>query len=288
MIFFQAHRIAEAVRNGKTDDLKKLLAKGADANACEEYGRAPLELATLKGNIEAAVLLVDAGARPDMMYEDGTLLHVAAARGHIALAKLFLEKFPDMKSALDDAGNSPLHLAAEAGHAEMVTFLIDAGFDPALKNKGNRNALYLAQKKSHPDVIEILEAYHAENPLPRPAMPKAVMIALPAPAAADAVATDAGWHVLDEARIAHVHTDGAIGYKVTEVFNFAARERTRIYQNLATRAEAVESRDFDDIAEKAPLEDALGRLRAAGGTVDADAVHTRAIGKPARRGGYNA
>jgi len=283
MVFFQAHRIAEAIRYDRMDTLQKLLAKGADPNAHEEYGRMPLELAALKGNVTAAALLIAAGASADMIYQDGTLLHIAAARGNVALAKLFLEKFPDMKNGLDDGRNTPLHLAAAAGHAEMVTFLIDAGFDPAVKNAENRNALFMAQRKSHPDVIEILEAYHEKNPLPRPVLPRQI-----APAAVPAAAeqTPDGWHVLADDRIAHVTLDAAIGYKITEIFNFAARERTRLYHNLETRAESAESRDFDDIAEKAPLEDALERLRAAGRLVGADAVYTRGIGKPpARRSG---
>lgn len=290
MVFFQAHRIAEAIRYDRMDTLQKLLAKGADPNAHEEYGRMPLELAALKGNVTAAALLIAAGASADMIYQDGTLLHIAAARGNVALAKLFLEKFPDMKSGLDDGRNTPLHLAAAAGHAEMVTFLIDAGFDPAVKNAENRNALYMAQRKSHPDVIEILEAYHEKNPLPRPVLPRQIAEAAPqadtpaAPAAAGN--TTDGWHVLADDRIAHVTLDAAIGYKITEIFNFAARERTRLYHNLETRAESAESRDFDDIAEKAPLEEALERLRAAGRLVGADAVYTRGIGKPpARRSG---
>lgn len=215
------------------DTLQKLLAKGADPNAHEEYGRMPLELAALKGNVTAAALASGGG-----------------------------------------------------GHAEMVTFLIDAGFDPAAKNAENRNALYMAQRKSHPDVIEILEAYHEKSPLPRPVLLQQIAEAAPQAASAAAGNTPDGWHVLADDRIAHVTLDAAIGYKITEIFNFAARERTRLYHNLETRAESAESRDFDDIAEKAPLEEALERLRTAGRLVGADAVYTRGIGKPpARRSG---
>lgn len=277
MMFFQAHRIAEAIKNDRMDDLKKLLEKGADPNAREEYGRMPLELAVLRGNLPAVQLLIGAGASPEMAYEDGTLLHVAAARGFLDIARLLLQTFPGAVAKRDDGRNTALHLAAAAGHAEIVTFLIDAGFDPAEKNGNNRNALYLARKQSHPDVIEILEAYHAQNPLPKPALPRQIEAL---PETQDA-APD--WRKLSDERIARVTHDAAIGYRMTEIFNFAARERTRLYQNLETRAETAETRAFDEIAEKTPLEEALSQLRALGGTVEEDAVYSRSIGKPQAR-----
>jgi len=276
MVWFAASRIAEAIRQDRMDELQKLLGKGADPDAREEYGHMPLELAVMRGNLPAALLLIDAGASYAIAYGDSTLLHTAAERGDVPMAELLLEKFPDFAEEKDRAGNTPLHLAAQAGHAEMVTFLIDAGFDPAQKNAGNRTALYLAQAKSHPDVIEILEAYHQKNPLPKPVLPKQVVAApVPAPVAAES------WHRLSETRIAHVVFDDAIGYRTTEIFNFAARERTRLYQNVETRVETSETQQFDDLAEKAPIEDALARLRAEGSTVEEGAVYGRSLGKPA-------
>lgn len=273
MIFFQAHRISQAIQNGRMDDLEKLLGKGADPNAREEYGRMPLELAVLRGNLPAALLLIGAGASRDMAYEDGSLLHVAAARGYVKIAALLLEKFPDLAKEEDSGGNTPLHLAALAGHAEMVTFLIDAGLDPSLKNDGNRTVLYLAQMKSHSDVIEILEAYHQKNPLPLPVLPKQVTQESSSTAAES-------WHRLSDTRIAHVVFDKAIGYRTTEIFNFAVRERTRLYQNVETRMETSETHLFDDLPEKAPIEDALARLRAEGSTIGEGAVYGRGLGKP--------
>jgi hypothetical protein len=281
MIFFQAHRIAQAIQHDNMEDLQKLLAKGANPNACEEYGRMPLERAVMYGNLPAARMLIDAGASREMIYESGTLLHLAAARGDVNMARLLLERFAGIADEMDDTRSTPLHLAALAGHAEMVTFLIDAGFDPARKNADNRTALYLAQKKSHPDVIEILEAYHQKNPLPKPVLPRQIEQAPETPAPASAAPED--WHKLSDERIAHVIFDAAIGYRTTEIFNFAARERTRLYQNLETRVETAETQSFDDLSEKPPIEEALSRLRDMGGTAEEGAVYGRGLGKPAVR-----
>ncbi len=292
MVWFAASRIADAIREGRIDDLRELLVrKKANPNACEEYSRTPMELAVRKGSAEALQLLIDAGADTQMNYEDGTLLHVAAGRGHMAVARLLIERYPSMLSAEDDGRNTPLHIAAHAGHAEMVTFLIDCGANPALKNKENRTALYLAQKQSHPDVIEILEAFHEANPLPKPTLPRGIeAVRAAAPQQIDAVPNDDdGWRKLADDRIARVTVETPIGYKITEIFNFSARERTRIYHNLETRQDAAHTQGFDEIPEKASIEEALARLRALGGTAEEGMIHARPLGKPARpRGPDNA
>lgn len=285
MVWFAASRIAEAIREDRIDDLRNLLVtKKANPNASEEYGRTPMEIAVRKGSVEALQLLIDAGADTQMNYEDGTLLHVAAERGHVAAARLLVKTYPYMLSAEDDRRNTPLHIAAHTGYAEMVTFLIDCGANPAQKNKENRTPLYLAKKQSHPDVIEILEAVHEANPLPKPAMPRqieAARAAAPPQIEAEAQADD-GWRKLADDRIAHVTVETPIGYKITEIFNFSARERTRIYHNLETRQDAAQTQGFDEIPEKASIEDALARLRALGGTAEEGSIHARPLGKPSR------
>ncbi len=292
MVWFAASRIADAIREDRIDDLRDLLVrKKANPNACEEYGRTPMEIAVRKGSVAALQLLIDAGAETQMNYEDGTLLHVAAERGHLGAAKLLIDTYPHMLASEDDRRNTPLHIAAHAGYAEMVTFLIDSGANPALKNKENRTALYLAQKQSHPDVIEILQAYHDANPLPKPAMPRQIEAARAAePLQIEtAVNDDDGWRKLADDRIAHVTVEAPIGYKITEVFNFAARERTRIYHNLETRLDSAQTQGFDEIPDKTSIEEALVRLRTLGGTVDEGLIHARPLGKPSRpRGPDNA
>lgn len=292
MVWFAASRIAAAIREDRIDDLRELLVrKKANPNACEEYSRTPMEIAVRKGSAAALQLLIDAGADTQMNYEDGTLLHVAAARGHMAVAKLLVEKYPHMLASEDDRRNTPLHIAAHAGYAEMVTFLIDCGANPALKNSENRTALYMAQKQSHPDVVDILQAYHEAHPLPKPALPRQIEAARAAePLRIESAAnTDDGWHKLADDRIAHVTVEAPIGYKITEIFNFSARERTRIYHNLETHLDAAQTQGFDEIPEKAPIEDALARLRSLGGTAEEGVVHARPMGKPARpRGPDNA
>lgn len=256
MIFFQASKLANAIKSGDNARLKELLEKGANPEACEEFGRKPLERAVWCGNAEAVELLLAHNAKNSMNWHNGTLLHLAASYGRVEIADMLLKKWPEMLKEEDHHFNTALHIAAESGYAEMVTFLIDKGIDPATKNMENRTALFLAEKNKHQDVVDILVAFQEKVPPPKPALPKKLAQAQ----------GDDGWTKLADDRIAHVTTEKGIGYRVTEIFNFAARERTTLYQNMATRAETAVIRNFDDIPEKAPLEEALSVLQQKGGT----------------------
>lgn len=278
MMFFQATRVKDAIREGDAVKLRKLLDKGADPNARGEFDRPPLELAVLRDEPQLALMLIEAGARPETYYHDGSLLGLAVAKGYVETARMLIEKFPALLHMLEDDGDAPLHVAAKKGHVDIVSLLIDAGADPAQKNAKNRTPLYLAQNNHHDDVVTILEKFHEEVPLPKPVMPRR----LQDEAAAAADAQTGKWHKLADDRIAHVTTEEPIHYRITEIFNFATRECTRIYQNLQTKAESAETRGFDDIAEKAPLERALSELQSRGGKVDEDAALPR-LNKPANR-----
>lgn len=258
MIFFQAHKLAKAIDHADHARLEELLQKGANTEACEEYGRKPLERAVWRGNAEAVKLLLAHNAQKDMSWHDGSLLHLAANYGRVEIAEMLLKKWPEMLKDEDHHFNTALHTAAESGYAEMVTFLIDKGIDPATKNMENRTALFLAQKNKHQDVVDILSAFQEKVPPPKPTLPKKLT-------QAEEQAGD-GWAKLADDRIAHVAIEKEIGYRVTEIFNFAARERTTLYQNMATKVETAVVRNFDDIAEKSQLEEALAVLQQKGGT----------------------
>ena len=53
-----------------------------------------------------------------------------------------------------ECGALPLHLAAEAGHAELVDILLALGADASLTDGQSRNALHYAAKGDRPDVVK--------------------------------------------------------------------------------------------------------------------------------------
>jgi len=67
--------------------------------------------------------------------EDGlTLLHWAADRGHIDIARLLLDRDKDLLDMQDSDGQTALHYAASCGHKELVNLLISLGADIGVKD----------------------------------------------------------------------------------------------------------------------------------------------------------
>lgn len=257
-IFFKKSRMRDAIEKDKIEVVRTLLDNGVNPEACDDYGRSFLYIAVLHGRQDIAELLIAHGAKAeDTIKNPMKIMHLAADIGAVEMGKILLKSNPELMHLRDRRGNTPLHVAAAEGNTDFVLFLIAQGADPNAKNLENRTPLYAAQKKEHHEVVKILEHYQPPSPRPEK-LPN-----LPPPAAVKPENT-AQWRKLEGESIARVRTEHAIGYKLTEVFNFTTRERTRLYQNLETRAETVETRAFDDITEKAPLEEALRHLAASG------------------------
>ncbi len=87
-----------------------------------------------------------------------TLLHVAAAFNHLKCAEALLKG--GAKKALKSTshnGSTPLHLAAFAGHLEMVALLNKYGASLKSVNTNGRTALMNAARGHHFEVVEYLE-----------------------------------------------------------------------------------------------------------------------------------
>lgn len=264
MVMFKKSKLHEAINSGDTPTVKAMLDLGVDPNYTDDYSRSFLYFAVSRGNRDAAELLLQKGAKVELKTRhDGTLLHLAAKKGGIEIAGMLLTRQPELLGMKDSDGNTALHAAAEQGYAEMAAFLLEKGADPNLKNFANRTPLFFAQKNNHDEASDLL----------RPLTQAVKVAAQIEPEAAPLPAADASdWKKLPGERIAHVAIEEAIGYRITEIFNFSARERTTLYQNLETKIETAETRAFDQIGDKSALEKALAELQKRGGTADAGSI----------------
>jgi len=145
-----SYPLHRAVEQNAPDIVELLLALGAKPDQEDAAGRTPLKLAVDKDSAACAKSLVEHGA--SLFSKDNTGLTVAQA----VLAKnndLFGAVFTRKSLAeRDENGMSVLHLAADGLLEAQTRGLLDAGADPAAKNKDGNTPLDLALL--HPDRIE--------------------------------------------------------------------------------------------------------------------------------------
>lgn len=145
------------------------LDRGADPNASCVLDLTPLSFAIRKASLETIVLLFERGGD----VEKGQLAHHAVERESDELEVL---KLLDRRGAsLDQPKYSnhqyswnlqyfmglgtPLHRAAQLGKAEVVSYLLDKGADPSIRDSKGRTALECAKLSKKDDVIVLLEGY---------------------------------------------------------------------------------------------------------------------------------
>lgn len=155
----------------------------------------PLHLAAASGQMEVCQLLLELGANIDATDDLGQKpIHVAAQNNYSEVAKLFLQQHPSLVNATSKDGNTcahiaamqgsvkvieelmkfdrsgvisarnkltdatPLQLAAEGGHADVVKALVRAGASCTDENKAGFTAVHLAAQNGHGQVLDALKS----------------------------------------------------------------------------------------------------------------------------------
>lgn len=139
--------------------------------ARDHAGRTPLLLATELNHIDAARVLIDAGAdvnAKDSKQDSPYLL--AGAEGRLEILKMTLDHGADLTST-NRYGGTALIPAAERGHVEVVRTLIGAGIDVDHVNRLGWTALLEAiilasDNESQQEVVRLLIAAGADVNLP--------------------------------------------------------------------------------------------------------------------------
>ena len=104
------------------------------------------------------------GVDVNAKYKDGwTPLHMAAEGGHREIVDLLIAKGADINATAgaggDGEGWTPLHEAAEEGHKKVVGLLILKGADINVKNGDGRTPLDLAIKHKNAEIADILRKH---------------------------------------------------------------------------------------------------------------------------------
>ena len=83
-------------------------------------------------------------------------IHDAAGEGDMVKVKALISENPDLVSAVNERGSTPLHSAAFGGHLEVVEFLLEKGAEIEAVNGGGFTPLHLATFAGHREVVELL------------------------------------------------------------------------------------------------------------------------------------
>ncbi len=101
-------------------------------------------------------VLLEKGAEVNKPNNAGvTPLILAAQNGHTAVTSALLEKGAEVNKP-NNAGLTPLTIAAHNGHTLVVQRLLEGGANKAMKSSG-KTALEWARSKNHAAVVKLLE-----------------------------------------------------------------------------------------------------------------------------------
>ncbi|XP_058801376.1 serine/threonine-protein phosphatase 6 regulatory ankyrin repeat subunit A isoform X4 [Phymastichus coffea] len=185
-----------AAMNGNTHLVRFLVQDhGAAIDVLTLRKQTPLHLAAGAGQLEVCKLLLELGASIDATDDQGQKpIHAAAMNNYAEVAQLFLQRHPSLVMACTKDGNTcahiaamqgsvrvieelmkfdrqgvistrnklteatPLQLAAEGGHAEVVKALVRAGASCAEENRAGFTAVHLAAQHGHGQVLEVMRS----------------------------------------------------------------------------------------------------------------------------------
>ncbi len=153
-------QVMVAAESGDVQALQGLLERDPNLYRAEYWYTQPLHFAVREGHLQAARVLLDAGADPGATRLGGDdLVTTARDRGHEEVARL-LEDVRGRRQPADaavTAAELPIHTAAAAGDVERVRALLDA--EPELVHCGDRAGrlpLFLAVNAGAREVVELL------------------------------------------------------------------------------------------------------------------------------------
>ena len=138
-------------------------------------GGAALVEAALSGDLAGVVNLLDRPLDPDTRAdypcEDdlddgptvrGTPLQLAVESGHQQVVHCLLQAGAD-KDKIDDCGRVPLHVAAQIGHEQIVHCLLQAGADKDKADSCGRSPVHIAAQFGHYQIVHCLILVDADN-----------------------------------------------------------------------------------------------------------------------------
>lgn len=131
-----------------------LIAKKAEVDAEDSSGNTPLSYAITTEQYQIADVLLKRGAKKDEMF--GAVIYAVTENKPDLLKYLLKKKFPVEVIDSEKTRNTPLHLAVQLDHPEMVKMLLKTKLDRNAGNADGNTALHIA--------VQAFKFSHLKNP----------------------------------------------------------------------------------------------------------------------------
>eukprot|EP00808_Paulinella_micropora_P020222 g82951.t1 len=132
-----------------------------ESNQADEEDWTPLQAACYDGKASAVRTLLDlkADPNPERKTNGCTPVYLASEKGHAQILQELLEAGGNPKQAAQ-TGATPVYIASANGHAECLKLLLAAGADPKQPKGGKTGStpIHIARANEHSDCLEILLA----------------------------------------------------------------------------------------------------------------------------------
>ena len=154
--------LIDAAKNADLSVLRALITQHVDVNAASADGTTALHWASYRDNLDAADLLIRAGARVDAANDLGaTPLWIASRNGSAVMVRRLLQAGAHPNVALL-LGETPLMAASHSGNPDVVAQLIEKGASVNARGARGQTALMWAVSEQHPGVVQVLLSHGAD------------------------------------------------------------------------------------------------------------------------------
>jgi len=156
-----------AAAAGQTQVVELLLERGGAPSGGDYYHResflTPLRVVAFKGTRDVAELLLTCAqvlrtSNVDVHAQDSTgrtPLHTAADAGHARVVSVLSAHGAEV-DARDKEGGTPLHWAAFRGQSRVAELLLDRGAEADARSLYGQTPLHVAVRNGHPNMVEVL------------------------------------------------------------------------------------------------------------------------------------
>ena len=142
-----------AVANDRADEVKRLIARGMDANSVDPNGDPLLFTAARNGYRATVDVLLAAKAKVNAKNRVGdTPLMGAALSGHLDIVRKLRTQGADLESN----GWTPLIYAATGGHDDVVAYLLDQGANINAQSPNGTTALMMTVREARASTFDLL------------------------------------------------------------------------------------------------------------------------------------